>query len=348
MASARHPELEAAILADLDDEQARLVYADWLQLQGDPRGELAAAQAAGDQARAEAIIEAHHDELLGGLNERVGKQRQRQLVVTWRLGWLERVRLVDRAFGLTRPYTRLASLASARFLRDLSIEVGNDERLRTVVADHGVPWPLERFEVTTMTVNLGALGDLWARLPRVRELSLAAMSFELGRIELPRLRRARLACQAMTSDNLLAISGAHWPELRRLEISFLPGSRWGTVGRTADPALLRELFLRRDLPELDELAITGCSTIDEVVPELLGSPLLARLRRLDLSGGHLSDDGAGIFLRHAAAFAHLESLDLRSNLLGPAVMERLRDRHPGIRLVPQYGDQPYQDEDDGA
>ncbi|MFP2905162.1 TIGR02996 domain-containing protein [Pyxidicoccus sp. 3LFB2] len=40
MSDLRHPELEAAILRDPDDVDAYLVYGDWLQLQGDPRGEL--------------------------------------------------------------------------------------------------------------------------------------------------------------------------------------------------------------------------------------------------------------------------------------------------------------------
>ena len=39
---ARNPELERTILADPDNEEAYQVYADWLQSEGDPRGELAA------------------------------------------------------------------------------------------------------------------------------------------------------------------------------------------------------------------------------------------------------------------------------------------------------------------
>ena len=33
-------QLLAAIIEDPDDDAPRLVYADWLQAQGDPRGEL--------------------------------------------------------------------------------------------------------------------------------------------------------------------------------------------------------------------------------------------------------------------------------------------------------------------
>lgn len=43
--SARNPELEAAIERTIDSPQGYLVYGDWLQSQGDPRGELIAIQA---------------------------------------------------------------------------------------------------------------------------------------------------------------------------------------------------------------------------------------------------------------------------------------------------------------
>ena len=43
MAFVHHPDLEAAIVAGPDDDGGYLVYADWLQSRGDPRGELIAA-----------------------------------------------------------------------------------------------------------------------------------------------------------------------------------------------------------------------------------------------------------------------------------------------------------------
>src|SRR5687767_3359435 len=43
-ASKSNPELEKRILANPDDAEAYLVYGDWLQSQGDPRGELVVLQ----------------------------------------------------------------------------------------------------------------------------------------------------------------------------------------------------------------------------------------------------------------------------------------------------------------
>src|SRR5204863_3882450 len=39
-----NPKLEQAIVEDPDDDALRLIYGDWLQQQGDPRGELIAVQ----------------------------------------------------------------------------------------------------------------------------------------------------------------------------------------------------------------------------------------------------------------------------------------------------------------
>ncbi len=42
---AQHPELEAAILPNPNDAARSSVYGDWLQAQGDPRGDLVCVQA---------------------------------------------------------------------------------------------------------------------------------------------------------------------------------------------------------------------------------------------------------------------------------------------------------------
>jgi uncharacterized protein (TIGR02996 family) len=62
--------LFAAVLADLDDHAARAVWADALQLRGDPRGELIALQLAGTPAaskKAEKLVKAHWRTWVGPL-----------------------------------------------------------------------------------------------------------------------------------------------------------------------------------------------------------------------------------------------------------------------------------------
>jgi uncharacterized protein (TIGR02996 family) len=72
----RNAALEDAILRDLDDPKAWLVYGDWLQSEGDPRGELVTIQTSLEAKksakltnRAKEILAQHHDALPGPLRE---------------------------------------------------------------------------------------------------------------------------------------------------------------------------------------------------------------------------------------------------------------------------------------
>lgn len=70
-----------AITAALDDDEPRLVYADWLLERGDPRGELIALMLAGQKPkRIQTLIETHGAEWLGPLTNAVRK-------VKWRRGF---------------------------------------------------------------------------------------------------------------------------------------------------------------------------------------------------------------------------------------------------------------------
>jgi uncharacterized protein (TIGR02996 family) len=66
---ARNSDLEKAIVADPYDQDAYAVLGDWLQAQGDPRGELIALHIAGKDKPAKALIDKQADYFLGPLAE---------------------------------------------------------------------------------------------------------------------------------------------------------------------------------------------------------------------------------------------------------------------------------------
>src|SRR5512146_1820960 len=90
----RRAELEAKLFDNPRDPEARLVYADLLQSQGDPRGELIALQHRGKHADAEAYLEEHRDALLGPL-ARFGKtfDHDSKPAFTWHLGFIRSARI---------------------------------------------------------------------------------------------------------------------------------------------------------------------------------------------------------------------------------------------------------------
>jgi uncharacterized protein (TIGR02996 family) len=125
--------LIGAVLADLDDDAPRLVYTDWLQEQGDPRGELAVVheqlyaswESQKDKrlrALEKAILARHGDALLGpalaklydvGLNWTI-----------WRLGFLDAVSITFAKKKKTSPYDVLTAVLespSSVFLRRLEL-----------------------------------------------------------------------------------------------------------------------------------------------------------------------------------------------------------------------------------
>lgn len=137
----REPNLEAAILRDPDADEPWLVYADWLQEQGDPLGERITAERTGrsDERWLEALWQHHRVE------------------ATWRHGMLDGVILregVPSDVGTLRAMlARLFSLRAAAFLRALSVDLVGDAR-------HPLARPELRAQAEALVAALPALPAL--------------------------------------------------------------------------------------------------------------------------------------------------------------------------------------------
>lgn len=110
------------------------------------------------------------------------------------------------------------------------------------------------------------------------------------------------------------------PHLGRLETLDLNGTAAGDAG-------LHALAFGGGLPRLTELAVARCGITDAGVGDLIGSPLWARLRRIDLAANPLTDLAAEHL---AAAPANpLEYLNLRRTHIDLAGHTRLLARFGG-------------------
>jgi uncharacterized protein (TIGR02996 family) len=99
---------------------------------------------------------------------------------------------------------------------------------------------------------------------------------------------------------------------------------------TLDVSELAPLLEGR-LPRLESLTLAGTLSTDSL-PELLArSRLLPGLRRLDLTGGTLTDVGGQELLSRAEHFRHLERLDLDGNRVG-RLGSALERALPEVRL----------------
>ena len=294
---AREPSLEAAILADPEAIEPYLVYADWLQTKGDPRGELIARHAAlhADpnnpklKQMVQARISRFADYFSGGFyaeNTNYGYD--------W--GFIQHASFdVDDEVGsIVEFLPRLLTVPSARFLLCLHLrDDGNRrelERALPIVAER-VPATLRRLRLRG-TAWLGDLDALETRLPALRRLGLmtamGARCLELlARVPLPRLEALEVACNG------------------------------------GDEPLLVPMLVRRDLPALVELTLVARMT-EDLCNALAVAPIAQQLELLELRG--LDVGGTRRLLAILDAFPKLNRIGVYERRIDPAMYADLAAR----------------------
>jgi len=333
-------EVEAAISRDPTNPEPYLVFADLLQEQGDPRGELMTLLVEADRVGTPAAREAgnalfarHRDALAGPLED------WESLSLDWRWGFVSGAHLSltvedseegANAAGLLRA---LLACPAARFLQHLTLGVtgyaGRTDygELLEMLCAKARPALRELFigdltseDAEISWVQAGNLGALPAAAPRLSSLKVRAGQIELGPLGFPHLKRLVLESGGLSLECLRAVCAADWPRLEHLELWF-GSSDYGAGGGVAD---LEDVLEARRIPKVRSLGLRNAEFTDELVARLVDSPVLVQLEELDLSLGTLSDAGARTLALHAGRFKHLRWLGLDQNYLteeGVALVE---------------------------
>jgi len=319
--------LEARIAEDPDDEAAYAVYADGLQRQGDPRGELIALQLAreaelarGGAARSKLataiakLVAREAGVLLGGLAALVPDVRELAAEpLIWRRGFLHRVVLDSRARGPVGPIVaQVLAHPSGRFVRELAVRCDDLDDAHQVIdalADRP-PAALRELELLVRGQLLD-LGALWPAVPGLRRVGVVARAFDLGAFAAPRVERARFASARLSSDNLRAIAVAPWPALQRLELRF--AGRSEPNGATL--ADVQRLLEREDLVALTHLKLRGCEHAGEALTTLAQAPLGRQLVVIDLSHSLVEAIDLRALAPYASRFPALRELWLPSTVI---------------------------------
>jgi len=322
--------LEASLLADPSDPAPYAVYADWLQRQADPRGELIALQLARDvelarrpkgrSALPAAIarhVERHAETLLGELAAYVPDVRDLASgPFAWRLGFIDRVVLEAHPGGdLAAIVEQVLRHPSGRFVRELAIRSDDlDEAHRVVDALRAwAPPSLSELDLLVRDGRL-ELDALWPAVARLRRLTVVARAFELGAVCAPAVERARFVTARLSGDSMRSIALAPWPALQRLELRF--GGRLEPSGATL--ADVQRLLVRIDLPALTHLKLRGCEHAGEALVTLAGAALARQLVMIDLSHGHVERAELRTLAGHVASFPALRELWLPGEILPDA------------------------------
>jgi uncharacterized protein (TIGR02996 family) len=335
---ARNPELEAAVIADPNDDAALLVLGDWLQAQGDPRGELVALQHAqrGEKdpikflamkRNVEAHYATHEAALLGALHP-----WRHVLKLDWQIGFVRgaRVSMAARREGdpdMAFVVGELARVPAAVALQELALgslgepdpDRGRYQDVLDLLAHTGEPralrtlflgdyWPGTRGEP-------GQLGNIEAlsRFSQLRRLVVAHGTVRFGSLVLPELR----SFDHRANVDAAALAWLHtqtWPKLEQLSI---------TVHGVTPNAYIALLSPAR-FPAVRQLRLIDSTSTDALCDALATVPLVRQLELLDLDDGELTDDGAARLVENWGAFRHLRTLRLGKQHVTYGAAKRLR------------------------
>jgi uncharacterized protein (TIGR02996 family) len=339
----RNPDLEQAILSDPYDREAYSVYADWLQGQGDPRGELIALQLAGKTNPADELLEKHADYFWGPLAEhKTTYDGKDDAALTWKFGFIHAANLSHNHYAneefegsLAEVLELLLRHPSGRFLTELTMTFNNDpneddlQDLIDILAKKA-PATLRKIvigdfayggEDTEMSwFNVGKLGKLWKAVPKLQHLKIQGGSFTLGDLELPELKHAAFVTGGLSKASGKSIASATWPKIEHLEVWF-GQDEYGGDCTVKD---VQPLLDRTDLKSLSSLALMNAQFTDELCTVLAKSKLLEQIKVLDLSKGCMTDAGAAAIAQHKDAFGHLDSLVVTENYLTDVGLKALK------------------------
>jgi uncharacterized protein (TIGR02996 family) len=305
----------ADIIAAPDDDGLRLIYADYLDERGDPRGEFIrvqidlarqpkyAASRKELEARERALLQEHEVEWAG----------PRPRVVTRR--WFERGFLAGVEMQ-AKGFSRLpAVFRSCPTVRELHL-VGPFEDKKPIMQEIASSPYLARLTALEIRDGRLAIGPeavaTLAESPHVRGLTTLSL------------------LNNRASDRGLAALAAspNLGQLRTLALSCYGLIPWDFVGTEGVEALASSQHLSR----LTTLRLPGCWIGDKGCRVLATAPNLLGLTTLDLSWNVVGDEGVQALLG-APYLARLIKLDLRRNHPLTEAMKELLRKRLGERVV---------------
>jgi hypothetical protein len=188
---------------------------------------------------------------------------------------------------------------------------------------------------SSLVSDLGEITPLFTRLPALRELVLCGDELNLDErgVTATSLRTLALRNTALSPRCVAALGRSQLPQLEQLEL-WLGDYAYQHDGVVADVA---PLLSGAGLPALRRLRVL-CDLADELVEVLSESPLLRRLRVLDLYCSTLSDAGAQLLIERRGSFAHLEQIDLTNNGLSRDAARALHAALPRVHVGIQRHD----------
>ena len=321
------------------------MFADWLQQQAHPAGELVAIQLErlvhDSDELAKREDELYWEQVLPHMKAVLARDHVTEL--EWRRGLLHSVTLHHHGGEevLEDTLRRLASDPCGRLVRRIEIDAVEFDgagdlgpamrelaalafpRLRELAVREGMnlgnPW-------IGGPIHIGSVVPLYAAYPKLEVLELGGKDYELGELAVPALRK--LVLSDMTPTDIATISRAPLYELAELELYF---GRWRVDGIDA---VFRPLF-DRAMPKLAQLSISAgvpqvMQYLTRVVP---GAALSRHVRVLAFPRGALDDDSVRSLVQWGSRLRGLDRLELEGVGLSADQQRRLHEAFGRILVL---------------
>ena len=291
---AKNPALERQVRDAGDTREPYLVYADWLQEQGDPFGELIAlgvkATDAGEEeeVRFQRYLKLHDARFLAGIP-------RDKVTLVWKHGVVDTIEESQLERMTLGQWEEVLRLRVCEFLRSITLRRPPTPDLEALIVEHAAP--------SLQALTLEATGE---RLPsRLMQRPLRALAITAGKLRLDAttlpgsLERLELRMTDLDLELPLSLG------IRELQISTHAFSVSRVVG------LLETI----DVPALVNLSLTDGLLDPKAFGRLGRLPAAARLTHLGLVNMELTDELVQAMVRTKTELTALAELDLSFNEL---------------------------------
>ena len=224
--------------------------------------------------------------------------------------------------GLGGSYYQLRTSEGIEYLAGVAAQLA---QLRALIlgATHDIPISL---------LAHTDISPLWQAYPKLEILHLrGGNQLSLGELKHDHLQTLIIECSGLPVSVLKELARSQLPALTCLEL-FLGSAEYGWNGTVDDvrPLLSGELF-----PSLEYLGLCNSEIADDVAVAVAESPLLERIKVLDLSLGTLGDAGVKALLRNPA-IKQLKRLNLQHSWLSGGVRKQLAKLPIEVELAGCY------------
>lgn len=346
----RNEALEQAVLADPRDEGTWALYADWLQSQGDLRGEIIALSLE-DPAQAKKLADDYPEVLLGEFAETYAEwgkfhgeigmnQGATAITLDWSRGFI-----VGATVQTWRPaHRRVAEILSSLFtaaplLQRLKLNTLRISPETQSLLGHSVPLGLRTLQIGPEEASGYATVDP----PAIDLAPFLAQCPHLETIEAPeaivtgfRLTPSLVAFSLPGESVVLGAAGANMRLAR------------ARLDRPSTEDAVRLIGVLDAIPTVTSLTLSHLQNTGAVLRVLLDTTLPERLEALSLPHGTLSEGGAVRALCKAnARFPELTWLDVTYNDLDGVAGGALEKAFgPALNFNPQFDDEWYESIDE--